>query len=325
MSALAAFATVSVQAAGRCDRSCLERFAGLYLESLVAHDAARLPLAPHVRYTENGQVLGLHDGLWGTATALGRYRNDFEDPTAGQVIVYAVVHEHAYLDLIATRLHVQHGKVSQIETIVVRPTGRFGSRGPKALEKLGKPDPLWSTDVPPSERMSRLALMKVANAYFTGMENDDGHGVYPFARDCYRLEDGIRTTGNASLKIGAASRSGRVNYLALNCKAQFQLGFLHVVSRIRDRRFLVVDPERGVVVAFAFFDHNAQLRSYKLTNGRTVKSDLNAPITWEVCEAFKIEHGLIHRIEAVFTQAPYGMRPNWSDRDLGYSPRWGPR
>lgn len=325
MSMLATLAAVSAQAAARCDRACLERVAGLYLQALVAHDAYRLPLAPHVRYTENGQVLTLHDGLWGTVTALGRYRNEFEDPAAGQVIVFAVVHEHAYLDLIATRLRVREQRISQIETIVDRPSGPFGARGPKALEKRGKPDPLWSAEVPTDERMTRAALMKVANEYFTGMENDDGHGVYPFAPDCYRLEDGIRTTGNPALKIGAASRSAGVNYAALGCKAQFQLGFLHVVSRIRDRRFLLVDPERGVVVAFAFFDHNAQLRSYKLTNGRTVKSGLNAPITWEVCEAFKIEHGLIRRIEAVFKQAPYGMRPNWSDTDLGYSPRWGPR
>jgi len=319
---LAAF---SAHASGRCDRACLVGFADRYLQALIAHDAARLPLTADVRYTENGQVLDLHDGLWGTATALGRYRNEFEDPQAGEVIVFAVLHEHAYLDLIATRLRVEDGKIAEIETIVSRPGGAFGSRGPKSLETLGKPDPLWITDVPTSERMTRAELAKVANEYFSGMENDDGHGVYPFADDCYRLEDGIRTTGNASLRIGAASSAAGVSYAALGCKAQFQLGFLHVVSRIRDRRFLVVDPERGVAVAFAFFDHNAQLRSYELTNGRTVKSGLNAPITWEVCEAFKIEHGLIRRIEAVFTQSPYGMRPNWSETGLGYDPRFGPR
>ncbi len=324
-SVVAAIAACSARASSGCGRACLADLADRYLASLVAHDAGRLPLAPHVRYTENGQVLDLHDGLWGTATGLGTYRNVFADPKDGEVIVYAVVHEHAYLDLLATRLRVAHGRISEIETIVDRPSGPFGPRGPQALEKLGKPDPLWSADVPAGERMTRAALMRVANEYFTGMQNDDGHGVYPFAHDCYRLEDGIRTTGNASLNIGAASKAAGVNYAALGCKGQFKLGFLHVVSRIRDRRFLVVDPERGVVVAFAFFDHNAQLRSYTLTNGHTVRSGLNAPITWEVCEAFKIEHGLIRRIEAVFTQAPYGMRPNWSERGLGYDPRSGPR
>lgn len=308
-----------------CGRACLEHLADQYLGALVAHDAARLPLARKVRYTENGQVLALDDGLWGTVTALGKYRHTFEDPAKGEVIVFAVLHEHAYLDILATRLRVADGKVSEIETIVDRPSGAFGSRGAEALEKRGRPDPFWATPVPPSERMSRAALMKVANQYFTGMENDDGHGVYPFASDCYRLENGIRTTGNPSLRIGAASKTAGVNYAALGCKAQFQLGFLHVVSRIRDRRFLVVDPERGVVVAFAFFDHNAKLRSFKLTNGHTVRSGLNAPITWELCEAFKIERGLIRRVEAVLTQAPYGMPPNWPEADLGYSARYGPR
>ncbi len=326
--ALAASAATQAQTqtqAQTCDRACLVALADQYLHSLLAHDAGRLPLARGVRYTENGQALDLHDGLWGTATELGKYRNEFEDPAAGEIIVFTVLHEHDYLDLIATRLRVQRGKISEIETIVSRPSGTLGSRGPQALEQRGEPDPLWATEVPPGERMTRAELLRVANQYFTGMENNDGHGVYPFADDCYRLENGTQTTGNASLKIGAASSAAGVNYASLGCKGQFQLGFLHVVSRIRDRRFLVVDPDRGVAVAFGFFDHNAQLRSFELTNGRTVPSGLNAPITWELCEAFKIEHGLIRRVEAVLTQSPYGMKPNWSEAGLGYDPRRGPQ
>ncbi len=330
VAALSAGATAHAQS---CDRSCLVSLADQYLQSLVAHDARRLPLAHGIRYTENGQVLALDDGLWGTATAIGRYHNEFEDPAAGEVIVFAVLHEHAYADLVATRLRVQRGKVSEIETIVSRPSLTVGAgnsqaseaRGPQALEERGEPDPLWSTDVPTGERMTRAELAKVANQYFTGMENNDGHGVYPFTDDCYRLENGIRTTGNASLRLGAASSAAGVNYASLGCKAQFQMGFLHVVSRIRDRRFLVIDPERGIAVAFGFFDHNAQLRSFKLSNGKTVPNGLNGPITWELCEAFKIEHGLIRRVEAVLTQSPYGMKPNWPETGLGYDPRWGPR
>ena len=318
-----------------CDRACLDGLIDRYLAALVAHDAQRLPLARGVRYTENGQVLDLHDGLWGTATALGTYRNVFEDPAAGQAVVFVVLHEHNYLDLLSTRLRVKDGKVSEIETIISRPALTIGSQGansrgpaasgPEALEKRAQPDPLWAADVPRAERMSRAELLKVANQYFTGMENNDGHGIYPFADDCYRLENGTQTTGNSSLRLGGSSEAAGVNYATLGCKAQFEIGFLHVVSRIRDRRFLLADPERGVVVAYGFFDHNAQLRSYQLTNGRTVANNLNAPITWELAEAFKIEHGLIRRIEAVLTQSPYGMRPNWPEAGLGYDPRLGPR
>lgn len=325
-------AQASSSTEGSCDRACLEGMLNRYLDALIAHDAHRLPLARGIRYTENGQVLELNDGLWGTASAVGTYRNEFEDPTDGQAVVFAVLHEHKYLDLISTRLRVTGGKVSEIETIVSRPALAIGtpqsdaaSRGPEALEKRAHPDPLWAAEVPSSERMSRAELLEVANQYFTGMENNDGHGVYPFADDCYRLENGIQTTGRSSLEQGESASAGNPNYMSLGCKAQFQLGFLHVVSRIRDRRFLVVDPVRGVVVAYGFFDHNAQLRSYKLANGRTVANNLNAPITWEIAEAFKIEHGLIRRIEAVLTQSPYGMRPNWPERGLGYNPRFGPR
>jgi hypothetical protein len=319
-------------AEGSCDRACLEGLIDRYLAALVAHDAGRLPLARDVRYTENGQVLELNDGVWGTATALGAYRNEFEDPADGQAVVFTVLHEHKYLDLLSTRLRVRNGKVSEIETIISRPALAIGSRGsdaasrgPEALEKRAHPDPLWAAEVPRGERMSRSGLLKVANQYFTGMENNDGHGVYPFSDDCYRLENGIQTTGHSSLQSAESSSAGNPNYMSLGCKAQFQIGFLHVVSRIRDRRFLLVDPERGVVVAYGFFDHNAQLRSYELANGHTVANNLNAPITWELAEAFKIEGGLIRRIEAVLTQSPYGMRPNWPEKGLGYDPRFGPR
>jgi hypothetical protein len=35
--------------------------------------------------------------------------------------------------------------------------------------------------------------------------------------------------------------------------------------------------------------------------------------SWEIREAFKIEKGEIHFVEAVMTQAPYGMKPGWPD------------
>ena len=67
-----------------------------------------------------------------------------------------------------------------------------------------------------------------------------------------------------------------------------------IVSRIRDRRFVAVDRERGIVFAFAFFDHE----------------QINW--TWQLAELFKIENGLIRRVEAVFHRAPYGTPSGWS-------------
>jgi hypothetical protein len=79
-----------------------------------------------------------------------------------------------------------------------------------------------------------------------------------------------------------------------NCKQQFEQTLRGVVSRIRDRRFVAVDRERGIVFAFGFFDHE----------------QLNW--TWQLAELFKIENGLIRRVEAVFHRAPYGIPSGWS-------------
>jgi hypothetical protein len=54
-----------------------------YLTALAAHNPARLPTAPGVRYAENDQVLALGTGEWQIASSLGKYRHVFADPEAG--------------------------------------------------------------------------------------------------------------------------------------------------------------------------------------------------------------------------------------------------
>jgi len=40
---------------GTCDRACLQGFVEQYLDAWVARHPTRLPLAPNVKYTKNGQ------------------------------------------------------------------------------------------------------------------------------------------------------------------------------------------------------------------------------------------------------------------------------
>ena len=80
----------------------------------------------------------------------------------------------------------------------------------------------------------------------------------------------------------------------MTCKRQFEVALKGVVSRVRDRRFVAVDRQKGIVFAFAFFDHE----------------QINW--TWQLGELFKIENGLIRRVEAVFHRAPYGIPSGWS-------------
>ena len=87
----------------------------------------------------------------------------------------------------------------------------------------------------------------------------------------------------------------------MGCKEQFEESLKGVVSRIRDRRFVAVDRERGIVYAFGFFDHE------------------RINWTWQIAELFKIEKGQIRRIEAVFFRSPYGMNSGWSTYEQGLS------
>ena len=113
------------------------------------------------------------------------------------------------------------------------------------------------------------------------------------------------------------------------CREQFESGLLHFVYRIRDRRYLVVDQERGLVLAFAFFDHPAgKTRTFQTPDGRTVTAGPQQPWTWEIAELFKVEKGLLHEIEAVLERSPYGMTSGWSSWEDGMSDKiqyQGPR
>ena len=75
---------------------------------------------------------------------------------------------------------------------------------------------------------------------------------------------------------------------------------LHFVSRSRDRRYMAVDEERGVVASFVFFDHDAGTsRTFTTPGGRTMTAGPMQPWTWEIMEVFKVEDGLLHEIEAI--------------------------
>jgi len=320
-------------AAGSCDRACLEGFVDQYLDALTARDPKRLPLTANVKFTENGQRLTLGDGFWNAATAKGVYRLFVTDPQFGNVAIIGTVKEEAGNVMMAIRLKVVNRQISEIETIVVRPAANAGgargaapNAGPPAatganlLDQMGKPHELYTTVVPAAERMSREDLIKVANMYFTGMQQNDGKGEYPFADDCDRFENAAKTTNNGGARPDP--KTATTYSAAWSCKEQFESGLIHFVSRIRDRRYVAVDQERGLVYSFAFFDHMAgKTRTYQAPDGRTVTGGPNRPWTWEIAEIFKIEKGKIRRIEAILVEPPYGMNSGWSTWEDGMSDR----
>src|SRR5688572_22014737 len=73
---------VSAQGA-RCDRACLTGMMTRYLNAMVAHDPAALPVAPTVKFTEDTVQMKLRP-----------YRVDFIDVQQGVAAVHTVVEEN---------------------------------------------------------------------------------------------------------------------------------------------------------------------------------------------------------------------------------------
>jgi len=283
-----------------CDRACLNVFVDELIAAMVAHDPSHLPLSREVKYTENGQLLKLGDGFWGTASGLPTYKIYADDPQAGQAMFMGVMPENGVPAIFCVRLKVELHRISEVEVIISR-------KEPGSLarpENLVTPNPIFSETVPPAQRRSRQNMIAIANSYFNAIEK--GHASFvPFDANCNRIESGVQTTNNAALATTPDS------VLGMGCADQIKTRNFQPDTLIRDRRFAVIDEERGLVFVLGFFDHDATLRSYTLADGRTIKQTRTAPWTWEIAEMFKIQDGKIMRVEALVNPAPYGMKAGW--------------
>lgn len=297
-------------AAADCDRECLTSIAETYLKALLAHDPSKAPIARGTRFTENGVELPLPDGLWRTVESIPSYRLTVADPKEGAVGFFVKAQENGAPVLLATRLKVVKRQITEIESNAARLGATVGG-GPSSVlrgDQLGEsPRSQFLATLPPNQRRTRDQLIAIANSYFTGLENNTGDKPPPFADDCYRLENGSQTTGRP---VAADATPGPLNY---GCKEAFALGYYREDTRVRNRRALAVDEERGLVYTAVYFDHDAALRKYELKDGRTHTVKNTAPWTWMIHEIFQINaEGKISQVEAILQSVPYGMRPSWS-------------
>jgi len=305
---LALLPTVFAQPALKvpCDRACLEKYIDRYLDAMLAHKVSPELFAKNCRFTENGVELPMGgEGLWYSMSGKGTYKFYVPDIETQQVAFIGTVKEGGQASgakaapgakpalpttaAVAIRLKILDGLITEAEQLVIRPEQSLSGEAPaskfpptgEAVEKMGSPHPIFAEAIPEAERPIREELVRIGNYYFAGLQRNDGKGYYPFTDDCIRYENGMLATKE--------------------CKKQFETQLKGIVTRIRDRRFVAVDRERGIVFAFGFFDH------------------VQINWTWQLAELFKIEKGNIRRIEAVFHRCPYGMNSGWSTYEQGMS------
>ncbi len=318
--------SAALASAQTCDRACLEGFVDQYMEALVAHKPAQVSLSPKVKNTEDGVQLEPGDGFWRTAMGKGSYRLFNTDVPSGQVVFMGTMREVPNLAVIVMiRLKVANRQITEIENFVVR-----DAAAAKMFEDRGRPADVFTATLPANQAPPRSALIQTANSYLTGLQRNDGKGTYNFAPDCDRFQNGLQTT-NRKEPLPAPPPPGRGavapppdpnidRIVRMSCLDQFKSGFYNFVTRVRDRRFVAVDPERGLVTAiFAIDQASGKYRTFKMADGKEVSAGPVKPETLAIAETFKIEGGKIRRVEAIQLNVPYGMVTGWSTWEVGMS------
>ncbi len=300
-----------------CDRACMQGLVDQYLAALVKHDPSGLPLSRGVRFTENTIELKLGEGLWiGASEAPTTFRIYAVDPGSSQVGFYGVMKERGQPLILALRLKVINGRITEVEHVIAR-----NIRGEAALANLVTARPAFLADVPADQRTPRWEMINAADNYFEAIEHADGARA-PFADDCERHENGGQTTHNAKpvpwpVPLGSKAADDAMAYLGtLSCKDQFDTHIMDFITRLWPRRLTVVDEQKGLVLAFPMFNQEANAEGrIHLKNVPGLESmGLGATSSnLQAGEMFKIRGGRIHEIEAMGVNLPYGQKSGWGE------------
>jgi hypothetical protein len=223
-------AAPAVARAADCDRECLRGFLTQYLSAMAAHNPDALPLASHVRFTEDAKEMKLGDGLWKNVSKIGTYRQDILDVRQGAAASQAIVEEAGSPVMLVLRLKIADKQISEVETQVTRNRSDGAISNIRAIQTPSKAMNL----VPERAQLnSRDEAVKIAQSYPAGLKAGSFVEVNaPFAPDAYRLENGSIMAGPGCSRPGCE-----------NIKAQNIIKHPAITTRVA-----AVDEELGIVL-----------------------------------------------------------------------------
>ena len=281
------------QSKAPCDRACLIGFVDSYFKALLAHDPRALPQAAQARITENGAEKKLAATFWDSA-AETVFRFDVVNPRRGDTGTEAVIRNaDGSKTMCMLRLKVQNGAITEIETIKANKGEADRLWDPDHLKEVS---PAFKLSIRDSQRDSYYDLIAAADSYWRAFQTN-GPPAYHRARllpDSARVENGVQTTGLV--------RDGVFNDTARGFDEGRFIG-----RNIWDRRYPVVDEERGVVLSIVRFGLKAGAKSQSTA---TANDRL-------VAEFFAIKNGFIQEIQAVLFNLPDAKPTGWP---AGYGP-----
>jgi hypothetical protein len=316
---LGLMALAAPASAKTCDRACLIGVTNQYLAAVVAHDPSKAPLAANVMFVENVKRMKPGEGLWKTATGgPTAFKIIVPDVTLQQVGGIAVLQDAGKPTMLAFRLKLVNGKITQAEHIYSAPLG-----GEKNAN-IGTVRPGLLQDVPAAKRLSHAQLIKTGASYYDALDDNKGSEA-PFAADCQRRENGVTTAGEGA--GGPPTKDANTSPIAHDCKGQIDSGSFIYIKHIDNRRMIAADPVTGLAMGMSQFRHPFDNLPYKVKHIDGSYSERNAenmkykPFDMPAAHIFKIgPEGQMHEIEAVGFVGPYKAPSGWAGTN--YAATW---
>jgi hypothetical protein len=231
-----------------CTRAVLQAAVDSYLAAQGAGNLSKMSLASQVKYFENMTEIKKDKGLWNTPLPIAFHRS-LLDADSCLTFTEVIVTEGDHPCVLGTRLKVEDGKVSEIDSLVTKKGDWLFNAGDYL--KYSKAED-WGV-LNANERIDRQALIKAGNAYFDHFS--DRNVEVPFGTPCARLEGGMYTTKDFD-----------------DPKASCNIGFPEGKDKLPiTNRTYVVDVDMGTVNIFCRFGNppgSPDSHTFRLVNGK---------------------------------------------------------
>jgi hypothetical protein len=291
-------ATSPIDASAECNRACLTGVVDTYFQALAANTPAKVPLAANAKVTLNGRAVPLAQAFWDSAERTV-YRFDIVNERLGDTGTEAVVlNADGSKTMYMVRLKVLDGRITEVETIRANKGDADRLWDPDGLKDVS---PALQLTMREADQDSYYGLIAAAESYWRAFQTNGTPEYHRAALlpDAKRFENGLQTTG--MVRDGAY----------VSAAAGFDQGRF-IGRNLWDRRYPVVDTERGIVLSIVRFGlkDGAKSQSTATTNDRLVG------------EFFAVKNGQIQEVHAVLFNLPDAQPTGWEPQ---YGPHRGGR
>jgi hypothetical protein len=214
-----------------CTRASLQAAVETYLAAQTAGDGSKMTFAGNAKVLENMSDVAPDKGLWNTKLAIA-FSRSFYDAKRCKTFSEVIVTEGDHSYVIGTRLYVDDGKITRIDSLVTD-KGDWLYNANNYL-KFSKAEN-WTLTA--AQRTRAEDMINGGNAYLDLFA--DKYREAPWGQPCARLEGGAYTNGKPGYDLNDPKSS---------CKVGIPNGVLYIVNRD-----YVVDEEQGTVNIFCRF------------------------------------------------------------------------